>query len=339
MDQRTLRHGADNIARRFLAVAPNERVALLSWNADSLRALVASAVTEAGAQPALVDLSDLADASQPRASTALASRLAGCSASMLLAEHGIPPALSMATLDAVTRARIRHLHLTRVDPRLFAQSYRADPELIAQINERVVARLEGARSLEVTSASGTALTVRLDARYPLLASDGRPEPGRPDNLPSGTVHFHPASVDGVLVADRGAIGAVRPDPSLLRRYPLRFHFAGGRVERVESDSAELLETVEDYRRRDENAMRVGIVAFPTNYVIRSETGLEVQDALLPGVNVILGYSNAEATKAPFKCPIQLRLFGRRQDVKVGGAGIVEAGRLSDELVGEIDPFR
>lgn len=339
MDPRTIRYGADNIARRFLAVAPNERVALLSWKADDLRSVVADAIAGAGGEPVLVELNDLAGASQARATTALVSRFAGCTASVLLAEHGIPPALSMATLDAVQRTRARHLHVTRVDARLFGQSYRADPDLIARINERVVSALEGARAIEVRSASGTELTVRLDARYPLIASDGRPQPGRPDNLPSGTVRFHPASIDGVLVADRGAIGAVRPDPALVRRYPLSFHFAQGRVERVECESSELLDAVEEYRSRDENAMRVGLVAVPTNYVVRSETGIEVQDALLPGVNVILGYSNAEATNAPFKCPVQLRLFGRRQDVVAGGVTLVDGGRLTDGLVGEIDPFR
>lgn len=339
VDARSLRHGADNIVRRFLAVEPHEKVGLLSWNADPLRSLVASAVAEAGAEPVPIDTADLLAASQPRATAALSTRLARCTTSVLLAEHGIPPALSMAVLDVAARMQLRHLHLTRIDPRLFTQSYRADPERIAQINQRVIARLAGARTLEVTSASGTELTLRLDARYPLLAYDGRPGPGRPDNLPSGAVHVHPASVDGVFVADRGAIGAVRPDPALLRRHPLRLHFAAGRAERVDCDSATLLEAVEDYRSQHEHAMRVGLVAFPTNYVIRSESGLEVQDALLPGLNVNLGYSNAEVTNAPYRCPIQLRLFGRRMDVRAGSVPLVEAGRLTEALVGELDPFR
>ena len=339
LDARSLRSGAENIVRRFLCVEPGEKVGLLSWNADPLRSVVAAAVAEAGAEPVAIDTDDLLAASQPRATAALSTRLARCTTSVLLAEHGIPPALSMAVLDVAARMQLRHLHLTRIDPRLFGQSYRADPERIAQINQRLIAQLEGARTVEVTSASGTELKVRLDARHPLLACDGRPAPGRPDNLPSGAVHVHPASVDGIFVADRGAIGAVRPDPAMLRRHPLRFHFSAGRAERVESDSAALLEVVEDYRGRHEHAMRVGSVAFPTNYVIRSESGLEVQDALLPGLNVNLGYSNAEATNAPYRCPIQLRLFGRRMDVRAGSVPLVEGGRLTDALVGEIDPFR
>lgn len=325
--------------QRCLVARPGERVGLLSWNADGLRDVVVDAVRDAGAEPVLVPIDDLVDASESRATLVLTGRLTRCGASALLAEHGVPPAISMGVLKAAEQLSLRHLHLTRIDPRLFAQSYRADPELIAQINARMAGHLEGARLLEVTSPAGTELTVKLDARYPVLSMSGRPEPGRPDNLPSGTIIFHPASVDGVFVADRGAIGAVRPDPALVRRYPISVRFEGGRALSVESRSRELAQTVEGFFTMHEHARRVGLVALPTNYVVRSEAGMEVQDGLLPGVNVVLGYSSPTTTNAPYHCPIQLRLFGRRIDARVGGSLLVSSGRLTSEIVGELDPFR
>lgn len=339
MNPRTLRQGADNIVQRCLALKPGERVGLLSWNADALRDVVAAAARDAGGDAVIVDIDDLVDASESRATIALMGRLARCGASVLLAEHGVPPGLSMGVLKSAEQLSLRHLHLTRIDPRLFGQSYRADPARIAQINARMAAQLEGARVLEVTSPAGTQLTVRLEARYPIGSMSGRPEPGRPDNLPSGSVIFHPASVDGAFVADRGAIGAVRPDPALVRRYPLTVHFEAGRARKVESRSAELVAIVEGFFGRHEHAARVGLVALPTNYLVRSETGMEVQDGLLPGVNVGLGYSSPSSTHAPYHCPIQLRLFGRRIDARVGDALLVSAGRLTREVVGDLDPFR
>lgn len=339
VDPRLLRQGADNVVQRCLVAQAGERVGLLSWNADGLREVVADAVRAAGAEPVLVPIDDLVDASESRATLVLTGRLARCEASAMLAVHGVPPSISMGVLEAAEQLSLRHLHLTRIDPRLFAQSYRADPERIAQINARMTDHLGGARLLEVWSPAGTELTVKLDARYPMLSMSGRPEPGRPDNLPSGTLIFHPASVDGAFVADRGAIGAVRPDPALVRRYPITVHFEAGRARAVESGSRELVAEVEAFFAMHEHARRVGLVALPTNYVVRSESGMEVQDGLLPGVNVVLGYSSPTTTHAPYHCPIQLRLFGRRIDAKAGGSRLVAGGRLTSEIVGDLDPFR
>ena len=340
MELASLRFGAENIATRFLRVSAGDDVGLMSWQASELSVLLAAAVSGAGGNPVTVDLSDLKDAGQVRATTTLTRRMAHLTSSVLLAKHGIPPRLSMGILDTAVHLRLRHLHLTRIDPRLFIQSYRADPDLIARINERVVHHLTGARALSVSSRAGTRLEIRLDHAYPLLAADGRPEPARPDNLPSGTVNFHPARVDGVFVADRGAIGAVRPDTALLRRHPLTFHIENGVVVEVESRAPELATLIkENYAKLHKHALHVGLIAVPTNYVIRSETGLEVQDALLPGVNVILGYSNEAASRAPFKCPVQLRLFARGLTVSAGAVQLVKEGRLVDGLVRDVDPFR
>lgn len=332
VDRASIRRGAANVVRQFSRVADSEQVALLSWRANALSDVMSEAVGEAGGVPSSIAVDDLEHTSEARVAHLLDERLRGCTASMLLAEHGIPPAISMAILGSVERLGLRHLHLTRLEPRLFMESFGADPERIARINRRVVSSLEGARRLEVRSAAGTDLVVHLDPHFPLLQSDGRPDPGRAENLPAGSVQLHPAGVEGVFVADRGAIGAVRPDLTTLRSHPLRVTFERARAVRVESASDELASMAEGYLLMHEHAARVGIVALPTNYLIQSETGIEIQDALLPGVNVILGYSNPTQTRALHRCPVQLRLFGRDLDVKAGDAVLVRGGRLSDELV-------
>lgn len=334
-----LQRGADNVVQHVLRVTEGEEVALFEWEAARFRDVFRDAVRRAGGVPVPIDTSDLAEASEAQATAAITRRAGDATASILCAAHGIPPALSMAVLALASQRRLRHLHLTRIDARLFSQSYRADPERIARLNARVVEAIEAAGSLQATSDAGTDVRIGTSARYPLLSSDGRPGPGEPDNLPSGSVLFHPATVDGVFVADRGALGAIRPDPTELRRHPLRVYLERGRAVRFESGSDAIAELARGYATQHPDATRVGIVAFPTNYVIRSETRLEVQDALLPGLNIILGFSHHRATRAPYQCPIQLRLFGRRLDVRAGDAPLVERGRHADSLASEIDLFR
>lgn len=336
VDRSSIRRGADNVVREVVRVGRGEPVALMSWRAHALSEVMAEAIAAQGGQPMPVVIADLEHTAQARVAHLLDERLLGCTASMLLAVHGIPPPISMAILDTVERLGLRHLHLTRIEPRLFVHGYRADPDRIARINARVASALEGARTLHVTSAAGTDLRVRLDPSFPILESNGRPDPGRPENLPAGSVQFHPAGVEGVLVADRGAVGAVRPDPALVRACPLRVTFEHGAAVHVASDSDELTTAALGYLRMHENAPRVGIIALPTNYAIDAETGIEVQDALLPGLNVMLGYSNPTQTMALHRCPVQLRLFARDLDVVAGGTVLVRAGCLADELVDDAE---
>ena len=58
-----------------------------------------------------------------------------------------------------------------------------------------------------------------------------------------------------------------------------------------------------------------------------------------GLGVGLGYRHEGETRAPFASPVQLRLLGRRMDVEAGARVLVQAGRLADDLVAGIDPFR
>ena len=65
----------------------------------------------------------------------------------------------------------------------------------------------------------------------------------------------------------------------------------------------------------------------------------VSTGLVAGLNVGLGYSDHEHTKAPFACPVQLRLLARKLDVHAGARALVRGGRFEDDLVAGVDPFR
>jgi hypothetical protein len=142
------------------------------------------------------------------------------------------------------------------------------------------------------------------------------------------------------VADRSVGGpAGWLDAAALRRNPLRLTFGSGRLVSVTCGDAQALAAFNTYLASHPDASRVGAVAMPSNYLVRSEIGLPIQDGLLPGLSVYLGHTNAAVTGAPYDAPVQLRLFGRRQTVEVRGQRIVVGGRLDASLVEGIDPFR
>mgnify|MGYP001544152215 CR=1 FL=1 len=123
------------------------------------------------------------------------------------------------------------------------------------------------------------------------------------------------------------------------RTPTRVTFDNGRVKAFEAPDPSVAQAIETYLASHGYAERVGLVVFPTNYLVRSEVGIDRQDMLLPGVSVSLGFASADVTRASYEAPVQMVLLGRRQTVEVGGKKLVDAGRFDQELVDGIDPFR
>jgi leucyl aminopeptidase (aminopeptidase T) len=337
--------GADNLVQRCLELRKGETVAVLVWNATEVADAVERAVERAGGIARRVALEPFtADAERGGARALLGVRLgpelSGASATVLLSSTGMPTSLSLAAIEAAKAAGARHLHLLGVAPRLLAQSVRADPDRLAEMNDRLAALLQAPARVRVTSDAGTALDVALGASYPFAAENGRPRPGTSQNLPSGFVYVHPAQIQGTFVADRGLVGTGVPQGAIAaRRTPATFTIAAGRVTSASCARAEAQALIERYLASHPDAGRVGLVLFPTNYLVRSEIGVEVQDELLPGVNVCLGFSEANVTRAPYDAPVQLRLLARRLTVEVRGQRVVAAGRFADALVEGIDPFR
>jgi leucyl aminopeptidase (aminopeptidase T) len=330
--------GADNLAQSCLQVSSGERVKLLSFRADDVADPIEAGLARAGAIVERTRLDHLADAPE-RVADEVAVALEGSTASVYV---GAPDKvqISFSAIRTAKRATNRHIHIPRADQRILAQSGRADPDLLTIINDRLIARLRPNAKIHVASPTGTALDIALPSQPIVISCNGRPPLGEVDNLPSGFVFTHPLSVSGTLVVDRGAVSSLLEIPAAkLRRTPVSLAISGGRVTGVTCEDAPIAEAFEGFLAAHPNAPRVGLVNLPTNYLVRSEIGLEYQDALLPGVVLSLGYTAREQTKATFDAPVQLRLLGRKQDVSIDGHAIVHAGRLDDALVEGIDPFR
>jgi hypothetical protein len=176
--------------------------------------------------------------------------------------------------------------------------------------------------------------VTIDGRFPLLARAGRPTAEEADNLPTGLVAVHPSTIDGVFVADRGFhTSGIRVDARAVRRAPLHVTLADGRISSVTSSDPSLVDEVQRYMESHPNAPRVSLVALPTNPLVTAEIGIDVHDALLPGLNVLFGFSQTQRSKAPFDAPVQMRMHAMALDVETERGLIVAAGRLSGAVTG------
>lgn len=341
-DDHNVTRGARNVVTRCLCVAPGEKVHILTHRADSLYALMARAVEEADATPVRIPIEALdADGSGVADLMAkLSPLLAGATASMLLAPERPSPPMSVAIAKTAERVRARHLHLLQVDERLLGQSVRADPDLLAIVNARLSKALQPPTQLRVTSETGTDLEIRLALSHPILSSSGRPQRGASENLPAGLVYTHPARVSGTLVVDRAIFGpGVTLDRAAVRRSPAKVKFTASRLTSFEVADPSVQQALDAYLDSHPDAGRVGLLVLPTNYLARSDVGIDRQDMLLPGLSVSLGYASPETTHASYDAPVQMVLLGRRQTVELGARKIIDQGRLDDALVEGIDPFR
>ncbi len=340
-DASTAARGAKNVINACLRVTPGERVHVMTYRADALFATFARAIEDAGATTVAIDLV----AFDPQATVdahvrKLGPLLAGATASILIAPERPSAALSMAVAKAAEKEGARHIHLLAVDERMLGQSVRADPDLLAIVNKRLGDALRPPSSVRATSEFGTDLEARLALTHPILSSIGRPERGASENLPAGVVYLHPARVSGTFVVDRAIFGpGITLDRALLRRAPARIELNGNRMTDFTSQDPKVTRTIETYLASHADAGRIGMLLFPTNYLVRSDVGSDRQDMLLPGMGLSMGFSSQATTGANYEAPVQMVLLGRRQTVEVGGKKLVDGGRLADFLVEGIDPFR
>jgi leucyl aminopeptidase (aminopeptidase T) len=123
---------------------------------------------------------------------------------------------------------------------------------------RLLSALEGARTARVTSEGGSDITLNIEGRG--FLTDVAVAAGEAGNLPAGEVYCAPVEdgADGVIVADASVGGLpLGPDPVTLR-------VAGGRLERVTCDDADLLARLEALLEVDDEARVVGELGIGLN---------------------------------------------------------------------------
>lgn len=321
--------GVDNIVRHHLRVAEGERVLILHRGDSEIVGAFAEVMRTLGADVRLtpIDGRKLAG-SDAEVATKLRALVRDVDVALYLstdegdADRG---ALIVSTMDGTS---VRYLHATDVSAKALASTLRAHPDQLRATNERLAEQLARGGELTLASPAGTDLRLTLDPKYPIVPYEGVPEPGRWESVPTGAVSVYPVAADGVYVADRllkaGALVRWGRD---LQRTPLTLRLEKGRVVDLECADADVATNLRARFDADPYADAIGFVSIATNPLCLNELRSFANDALLPGLRLMFGYSDPKKTGAPRSSPHWTTVLGRRHDLKHEGTPIVAAGRL------------
>jgi leucyl aminopeptidase (aminopeptidase T) len=187
-----------------------------------------------------------------------------------------------------------------IDEGVLAHEMAADYAELAERTRRFADALAGARTVRVTGAGGTDLTVSVAGRRWVL-DDGRlGERGATGNLPAGEVFIAPLedSAEGVLVVDRSiaAVGA----PGLVDE-PVRVEFLRGRVASVAGGRA-----ADAFREliRAPGGDVIAELGIGTNERARMQGNVMTDEKVLGSAHVAVGYnlgSYGGANDSPIHC--------------------------------------
>lgn len=201
----------------------------------------------------------------------------------------------IAMTSVVNRRRIRHAHMVNIDRQCMIEGMRADFLEVDALSTRLVEKARKAKTIRVTSKSGTDLVAEFAPHLKWLKTSGIISPDKWGNLPGGEIFTSPWDVNGRFVVD-GVVGDyLCRKYGDLRQTPLAIEVRGGRIAGLECANAELVEEFRRYTETDENSDRVGEFAIGTNIAVEDVRGNILQDEKIPGVHIAFGHPYAEHT--------------------------------------------
>lgn len=319
--------GARNVVRAGLGVQPGHKVVLVVEIGEAIEPLAAAFLREAeeAGGEVFVYLVNEQNASSEPAIVRMVGRLVEADASLFIGSlTGLPTAFRRRIVSAGGERR-RHGHMVDASPAILVQSLRADFEEVHRIGERLLACVEKARSIHVTTSTGTDVRFRLDPSHRWHHESGLQRKPGWVNLPAGEVGTCPASVDGVVVPDSTWTTARGELPRGAR---LRLHFDSGRLVEIETREKDVLDALTAHVDSDANGRRVGQIGFGTNVAVVTPIGSLLQDQKMPGVHLSLGHPFGELTGAAWTSAVEVPLLIRRPDVSVDGTVVMVRGRYT-----------
>lgn len=324
--------GARNVIRSGLGVQPGHKVVLVVEATEAIEPLGAAFLREAeeAGGECFVYLVSEQNTSSEALILRMIDRLLEADASLLVASlAGLPPAFRRRIVAAGGERR-RHGHMVDASPSILVQSLRADFEEVHRIGERLLARVEKARSIHVTTTTGTDVHFRLDASHRWHHESGLLRKPGWVNLPAGEVGTSPGGVDGVVVPDSTWTTSTGELPRAAR---MRLHFVGGRLSDIETRDKEVLEALTKHVDSDASGRRVGQVGFGTNIAVLTPIGSLLQDQKMPGVHLSLGHPFGELTGATWTSAVEVPVLIRRPDVSIDGDMVMVRGRYTGGILG------
>jgi leucyl aminopeptidase (aminopeptidase T) len=319
---------ANRIVLGALAVVAGETLVIL---VDEARRMLGEAIADAargaGAKVGMLVLEELAPRPVTEMPPALASALAQAQASVLLigADDQAEAPFRRGFVELVERDRLRHAHLVGLTRRAFVSGFSAEVGRVSEMLRAVHMRLMGKARIEHTTPHGTWLDVRLGPDTRWIERDELIRPGRWANLPGGELLVLPEDVSGTFVALSSNVGLSAAGTDL-RKTPLTLEIEGGRVRRVTSPDTELAAAAEHHIRSLEDLDRVAQVVLGCNPGLLEPIGEPAYDQCVPGLHLVLGFTNPNLTGAKWCSRGILALNAGGGDVFVDGAALMRGGR-------------
>jgi leucyl aminopeptidase (aminopeptidase T) len=181
-------------------------------------------------------------------------------------------------------AGARGATLPGITEEVFTTGLDADYETIADHCEDVLAQVEGAEEIRVTSPQGTDITFEAGDREWLEDTGIVHEAGGFSNLPAGEVFVSPETADGTYVVD----GTMMPHGLLEEDQTLEFDVADGQVTRISDETirGQVEDAAEDVGEAAYNLAELGI---GTNVAVRELVGSVLLDEKAAGtVHIAIG---------------------------------------------------
>ena len=321
--------GAHNAIHTCLRLQPEERITLITdrETADIAAALVREA-KGLGSECHVFVLEDYATRPLTAMPIPILEDLARSQVSVFAAQaHRGELGARIAMTEVVNRKGIRHGHMVNIDRQIMNEGMRADFEEVDRLSCWLMAKVQPAREIRVTSKGGTDLVATFAPHLRWIKTSGIITAAKWGNLPGGEIFTAPDNVNGRFVVD-GVVGDY-----LCRKYgdlktqPLVIDIVDNRIAGLACDNEELLKEFQRYTSTDENSDRVGEFAIGTNTAVEDVRGNILQDEKIPGVHIAFGHPYAEHTGQTWISTTHIDCVGRNFDIWIDGEAVMREGRF------------
>ena len=225
-------------------------------------------------------------------------------------------------------AYARHGHMPSITRELMETGMCADYRKISELTKKVDRAVKDCTVANVTSKSGTDLTVEFHPAWRWKISDGLyPEKGMWGNLPDGELYTAAYKANGTMSFDE--LGDwFSPKYGVLTETPLTLKVCDSRIDysSVTCSKSQLQREFLEYVKADPNGNRLGEFAIGTNTFLNRLTGNLLQDEKFPSVHCAFGNPYPEETGADWRAKTHVDGIMLKCTVWVDGKQIMDEGR-------------
>ena len=193
----------------------------------------------------------------------------------------------------------------------------ADYRRVAELTDKVAVILENGKRVEISTPSGTDLSMSIEGRPPLRDTGLYHNPGDWGNLPAGEACLAPVegTTQGTLVID--SLGKMVKEP-------LRIEVREGWARKFEGPDAVKLQKI--LKSADDNAYNIGELGIGTNPKARLTGAVLEDEKVLGTIHIALG-DNTSYVGGHTKSKVHLDGILLQPTVKVDGYTLMKNGRL------------